>query len=135
MKEPNQRYYCGECAPIVAAEKVREQSRRNYARHKVRHRATAKAWAQANRELTRLYARRGQLVRRARKVGAFVEDICPAVVYEMHGGRCGVCGEFIAGAFHVDHVVPLARGGLHGYVNVQPAHPVCNMRKGVSVSP
>lgn len=32
--------------------------------------------------------------------------------------------------FHVDHVVPLSKGGMHGYTNVQPAHPRCNMRKG-----
>jgi 5-methylcytosine-specific restriction endonuclease McrA len=33
-------------------------------------------------------------------------------------------------AFHVDHKVPLARGGEHSYENVQPAHPFCNGSKG-----
>jgi 5-methylcytosine-specific restriction endonuclease McrA len=51
----------------------------------------------------------------------------------MHGGRCGICCEFIEGDFHVDHVIPLARGGQHGYVNVQPAHPRCNLVKGAHV--
>jgi 5-methylcytosine-specific restriction endonuclease McrA len=68
--------------------------------------------------------------RRARKLDQFVENVDPTVVYEMHGGMCGVCEEFIVGEFHVDHVVPLVRGGLHGYVNVQPAHPKCNLSKG-----
>ncbi len=35
--------------------------------------------------------------------------------------------------FHVDHVVPLARGGVHGYINVQPAHPKCNFRKNAKL--
>ena len=48
----------------------------------------------------------------------------------MHGGRCGICGEFVGVTdFEIDHVVPLARGGLHGYVNTQPSHPTCNRKK------
>lgn len=61
-----------------------------------------------------------------------MEHVDPRIVYQMHGGCCGICEQFIAGDFHVDHVVPLAAGGLHGYVNCQPAHPACNLRKGAS---
>ena len=74
--------------------------------------------------------RQRQQRRRARKLAVFVEDVHPRVAYEMHGGRCGICGEFIEGEFHVDHVIPLSRGGLHSYANSQPAHPLCNARKG-----
>jgi 5-methylcytosine-specific restriction endonuclease McrA len=66
---------------------------------------------------------------RARKRGAFIEDVDPAVVYQMHGGMCGICKEFINDDFEVDHVVPLGREGVHGYVNVQPAHMRCNRVK------
>lgn len=59
----------------------------------------------------------------------FIEPVDRDVVYKMHGGRCGICHEFVGGEFQVDHVVPLSRGGQHGYVNVQPAHPICNQRK------
>ena len=71
--------------------------------------------------------------RRARELGQFIEDVDPQIVYEMHGGRCGICGEFIEGDFHVDHVIPLAKGGMHGYINVQPAHPKCNLSKGAKI--
>lgn len=70
--------------------------------------------------------------RRARKLHQFIEDVDPRVVYRMYGGMCGICGEFIDGDFHVDHRVPLALGGMHGYINVQPAHPRCNLSKGWS---
>jgi 5-methylcytosine-specific restriction endonuclease McrA len=30
---------------------------------------------------------------------------------------------------HIDHIVPLSRGGLHCYANVQVAHSRCNLRK------
>lgn len=70
--------------------------------------------------------------RRARKLSQFIEDVDPTVVYEMHGGMCGICEEFIVGDFHVDHVIPLSKGGFHGYINCQPAHPTCNLVKGAS---
>jgi 5-methylcytosine-specific restriction endonuclease McrA len=35
---------------------------------------------------------------------------------------------------HLDHIVPLARGGEHSYANTQPAHPTCNRRKGAKVA-
>jgi 5-methylcytosine-specific restriction endonuclease McrA len=74
-----------------------------------------------------------EAARRARKLEAFVEHVDPSTVFEMHGGMCGVCNEFIAGDFHVDHIVPLSRGGAHAYINVQPAHPMCNLKKGARV--
>jgi len=51
---------------------------------------------------------------------------------ERDDGRCGLCGGDVDPLdFHVDHVQPLAAGGLHGYFNVQAAHPACNVRTGV----
>ncbi len=48
------------------------------------------------------------------------------------GMVCGICGEDIApgDAVHIDHVVPLARGGAHRTENMQPAHAPCNWSKG-----
>lgn len=74
--------------------------------------------------------RRAEQNRRARKLDQFVESVDAQILYEMHGGMCGICKEFIGGEFHVDHIIPLSKGGLHGYVNTQPAHPSCNLRKG-----
>lgn len=66
-------------------------------------------------------------------MGQFVEDVEPAILFEMWGGMCGVCKQYIDGEFHIDHGVPLSKGGLHGYVNCWPTHPVCNMRKHTAV--
>src|SRR6266705_1735147 len=69
--------------------------------------------------------------RRARKYEAFVENINRDILYDMHEGVCGICGWAVSRTtFHVDHVIPLSKGGLPCYANVQPAHPVCNLRKG-----
>lgn len=92
---------------------------------------------EAERERNRRYfaehperARVGASARRARRRERFVENVSPLVVLERDDGVCGICGEDVDPThFHVDHVVPLSRGGEHCYANTQPAHPVCNQRK------
>jgi 5-methylcytosine-specific restriction endonuclease McrA len=32
--------------------------------------------------------------------------------------------------WHVDHIVPISKGGPHSYLNVQLAHAKCNRTKG-----
>ncbi len=79
--------------------------------------------------------RERQNTRRARKLDQFVEDVDPEVVYVMHGGCCGICEEYVTiEDFHVDHVIPLRRGGPHSYANCQPAHPRCNLSKGAKLA-
>jgi hypothetical protein len=81
--------------------------------------------------------------RNARKRNQFIEDVDRDLLYEMYGGMCGICKDFIdknslealdfiaknKAWFEIDHIIPLSRGGMHGYVNCQPAHPKCNTRK------
>jgi 5-methylcytosine-specific restriction endonuclease McrA len=67
---------------------------------------------------------------RARVAEAFVEPVDPQIVWERDEGVCGICGKPAdRDDFHVDHVIPLSKGGEHSYANVQVAHPVCNVRK------
>ena len=45
---------------------------------------------------------------------------------------CYLCGEHIPmGQRHVDHMVPLSRGGAHSPENLGIAHAFCNISKGV----
>jgi 5-methylcytosine-specific restriction endonuclease McrA len=44
--------------------------------------------------------------------------------------RCAICATSITeGKFHLDHIVPLARGGKHEKTNVQLLCATCNVRK------
>jgi 5-methylcytosine-specific restriction endonuclease McrA len=81
----------------------------------------------ANRET--YYARVHE--RRALKTKAFVERVFRSVVFQRDEGVCGICDKPVEpDDWHLDHIVPLSKGGEHSYANVQVAHPFCNMAKG-----
>ena len=57
--------------------------------------------------------------------------------------ECGICGGQIdlsleyphPQSLQVDHIVPLARGGSNSKRNLQPAHQICNYKKGSRLAP
>lgn len=50
--------------------------------------------------------------------------------YARQGGRCFYCGARVGDDYHVDHVIPLSRGGSDGPENLVVACPFCNVSKG-----
>lgn len=74
--------------------------------------------------------------RRARIAGAaVVEPISRAEIIERDQSTCHLCGGLVsADDIHIDHIVPLSRGGNHSADNVAVAHSMCNMRKGSRLS-
>ncbi len=87
--------------------------------------------SQQRRKERNLLARKDGAARRAKKLGLFVENVDPRVLLGYHEGICGLCNKLVDfHDFHMDHIVPLAKGGEHRYRNMQPSHPACNLRKG-----
>ena len=123
------------------AEQRREQARARAASHREQHRASARAWRAAHPERHRqdlavwLAAHPGvdaeyTARRRARIRDAYVAPVNRRAIFERDGGRCGICRKPVAfESMHLDHVIPLARGGTHEPKNVQVTHPLCNQRK------
>lgn len=129
--------WCRKCEAAKAAEWYR-RNRERVAKAGVEYkaanpdvgRAASARWIVNNRDLYLARARIAASAYRARKRNLFVEDVDAFVVYERDQGLCGICGGPVdRHDFHVDHVVPLSRGGEHSYANVQLAHPFCNCRK------
>lgn len=76
--------------------------------------------------------------RRARVAGAFIESVSILELLKRDGYTCGICGGEIPAEAeygsplypHIDHIIPLSKGGLHSYSNTHPAHSSCNTQKG-----
>ena len=133
-------YYWANRQRLMAANKARYEANKDeyaerskqWARENAdRVREYKREWAEANRDRLRPMLVANAAKRRALLLNAFVEKVHPLVVLERADGVCGICGEDVDPMeFHVDHIIPLARGGEHSYANVQPAHPFCNVSKG-----
>lgn len=68
--------------------------------------------------------RRKLLKRRVTIVGMNTEAIVARIAF--YGNKCAYCG----GPYeHLDHVIPLARGGKHCPANLRPACARCNLSK------
>jgi len=115
-------------------ENRRKCSRQWRQAHLVECRVRYKQWVESNRETRRLSMRRGSASRRARKCLAFIEIVDPLIIYVRDKGVCGICHRRVScEAFHVDHIVPLVKGGKHSYENTQLTHPRCNLLKGIKI--
>lgn len=108
-------------------EGVRQEVREWQATHRENTRQIALRWARNHPDK----ARDLRMRRHAREKGApIVEKVDRIVVYTRDGGICHLCGiQAPRYAFHLDHIVPLARGGSHAYANVAVSHPFCNLSK------
>lgn len=90
-----------------------------------------KAWKKRNPEKVKAQ----KSAYRARRKGApVVEPVSRKEVYARSKGICGICGKKVSAFhFHVDHIIPLSRGGSHTYGNTQASHPSCNEKKGARI--
>lgn len=87
-------------------------------------------WQAENPEAVRAIAH----TRRAREAGAegthTAEDI--KRIGEAQGWKCHWCKKPTRHCYHVDHIVPLAKGGSNWPSNLAVACPACNLRKQAS---
>lgn len=123
-------------------EELVARSLRYYHDHKTEYQARSRAWRlrnpdrlaenrcryeHANPDMVRAWRRN----RRARLSGSQGSHTAADERAQMRrqGGCCYYCGEGVSGGHHVDHVIPLARGGGNDPSNLVVACPQCNLRK------
>lgn len=86
-------------------------------------------WREANPELTRAHKVAGKAKRRAAMAH---EPDAPALIAEWVRAvtkACHWCGVKCASGYHIDHYVPLAKGGRHVVKNLVIACQACNQKK------
>ncbi len=91
-------------------------------------------WNKENTDKCKTYSRR----RRACKLQQMGEWPIPEATFiaellETHP-FCYYCQEPLGDGYHIEHMIPLSRGGLHDYRNVVLSCPPCNMRKGTKTA-
>lgn len=72
--------------------------------------------------------------RRSRVINAFVEKVDIEEKFKSQNGECYICKEiFPKDSLELDHVIPLAKGGLHSKQNTKLACRSCNRSKGAKL--
>src|SRR3989304_10285713 len=113
---------------LANPEKRAEQARRESSVNPEYHRERVARWKASPPERVATW----NAARRAVRLGAgTAEPISRMAIYQRDEGRCHICGRKVSSKkFHLDHLVPLSKGGTHTENNVAVAHPRCNMRRG-----
>lgn len=140
LRESSRQYY------EANSEKVCERSRQYQKANAERMRECYRRYREANAEKLREYLRRyrqtprGKEVqhakshrRRALKADAPIGlPFDEAAQLKRQKSRCYYCGDKLT-EYHIDHVIPLSRGGSDGAENKVLACPTCNRSKGAKL--
>lgn len=111
-------------------ERKRELDRQLDAIHREKRHAKNRAYSLTHREQRNAT----QAKRRAAKLAVPHEPYDRADIYERDEGLCHICGHYVPRPmFHLDHVIPLSKGGPDTPENVAVAHASCNHKKGARV--
>lgn len=115
-------------------EKLRQYHADYYQKNKERYKENNAKWRLENPEAIASASAK----RRAAMRANFVESVDYVKVREQ-SSSCYLCGEvfseeekFCGKLTHVDHIIPISKGGSHSYQNVALTHAVCNLKKGSS---
>lgn len=115
-------------------ERRREVARSHYQRNSDSEKARAVAWRAANRDEARRHRRESyyrtretallrMAARRAKGREFVISEKDRKRLFAQNCAECGAAGE------HVDHIVPLSRGGRHSVGNLQMLCQRCNLNK------
>ena len=123
-------------------EVIARRDRRYYLKNKDRLLAKNKKWKQNNPEQNAELNRRKEHRRRARKLENGIGLYTEKQVLELYGKLCHICESKInlsaprrvgtkgwEKGLHIDHIVPISKGGSDTLDNVRPAHALCNLKK------
>ena len=86
-----------------------------------------KKWKQENRQILRAIDSNKRDRRRAKIKSNGIFKVTNRDLAKMYEKPCVYCGE--RESIEIDHIIPIAKGGVHGVGNLQPLCHSCNSRK------
>lgn len=140
LRKDSQAEACVTCRRVSGDRGQTSEARRTYQEryareHSERKIAQGRVWREANPVRVAEKRRQGDAVRRARLIGLHVESVDPSIVWQRDEGVCHLCSlPCDVENWHLEHVIPVARGGPHCYANTAVAHPLCNWSKGAKMA-
>lgn len=125
VRENKRRYYQSNIEREREARRLNQQ--RYTASNPDKARSACKKWRIANPEYNRIQ----HAVRKARKLNSGGTHTTADVKaqYRSQRGKCWWCSKLVGDDYHVDHLIPLARGGTNDARNIVISCPKCNMSK------
>ena len=131
---------------IKNPEKKKDIHRQQYKKNSKQHIKNTADWQNNNPGKKRSYAIKTQNKRRAvKKMSSHVPYTVEDVLLK-YSTSCHLCKKEIdfnlprsvgkpgwENSFHIDHLIPISKGGNDTIENVRPSHALCNLRKGASL--
>lgn len=111
-------------------EKAKAASRQWREANREKYNALHKAWRDANKDKIRVWRRQQRALKRGAAVA--LNDYERAEVFAIYA-KARALTELIGEPYHVDHIVPLSKGGKHHPSNLQVLRGVDNLKKGAKL--
>lgn len=108
-------------------ERVRATAAAYYLKNYEKERARRNAWKKLNKEKVRLYGQNREARRRVNN-GSLSINLIEKLIH-LQKGKCACCGKPLGDDFHMDHIFPIALGGLNVDGNIQLLRKKCNLQK------
>lgn len=139
------KHRCKECVKLDNPQK-RQYSKAYYEKNKetVKKKAIEKY---KNDPSVKSYKLAWNSQRRAAIKGSTSQLITEELILKVYGKNCHICQDTIdlsaprkpgsqgwERGLHIEHVVPISKGGENVIENMRPSHGICNLRKGASLN-
>lgn len=97
------------------------------ARDPQKHLKVIRAWSRANKQKVATYTRARRALKKTAEGCHGLDDVLSILAAQ--GGRCAYCRAKLGSKYHVDHIVPLSKGGSNDRRNIQVTCAHCNLSK------